>query len=162
MKRFLLFLLLITPLLSSAIAPSDASAWVGRPLTDNEVTACPWLVPCTIRGDQHVLVAHAWAKCTTPQLDINIPRGKIFQRWGKDLSNVTLRDFALSTFDLPLNKSVFSISACGYNADGVKTRYSYTDADALIDWVTQIAPFGIKLEDLLTDAEMEALLPITE
>ena len=161
MKKLFLFLLLsLVALSATAMTIEEAEAWVGRPLSSNETACVHLLKPVTVRGSVHVLVAHAWAEVPTNQLDNKIPRGKIIERWGKDLGDVTLQEFALITHACAENnKSVFSISACDYNAQGVKSRKTYTDADALIEWVEEIAPFGIKLTDLLTDEEMVVLLP---
>lgn len=136
-------------LFAQATTIEEAEAWMQRPLTELETTYIDLLVCATVDGDEHILYADASCIVNTPQMDNKIPRGQAKDRGWPDDVDFTLADFSLRSKDLPLNKTIFQVSAKDYSPELKQARRSYTSVDDLHIWITEIAPFGIKLSDLL-------------
>ena len=123
-------------------------------MTENELRFERLLKPATINGNEEVLVAHAWLHVDNDMLDAPIPSEKLAERWGEDGLEATLYDFALATVPVDATTSLLMLSAC----DKGGSRKSYTSADDLAVWVTEVEPFGYDEGDLLTDEEAMALI----
>jgi len=127
-------------------------------MTENEQRFERFLREATIKGGERVLVASAWAKCSTDLLTTPIPTAQAEARgWPADRT-FTLEDFALIAVHLDDGQSVFLLSAKDFSCEKAQVRREYTSADDLAVWVEEIAPFGLKEADLLTDAEARALI----
>lgn len=124
--------------------------------TPNEELYAPYMVECTVHTngvEAKVLVAHAWLEVNDAHLDVKIPAARILQRWNIVSEDVTLRDFALIVRNLEGPTSLIAMSARDFRGG----RKSWTTADDLHNWVTEVLPFGYKREDLLTDAQAGAM-----
>jgi hypothetical protein len=131
----------------------QAQAWVGRELTADETECVHLLVAGTVKENVRVLVANASCIVPTGQMSNKIPRGQAKDRGWPDNVDFTLRDFCLKSKDLEQSKSIFQVCARDYTKDGSINLVNYMTAEALMLWVNEIAPFGIKLIDLLDVAD---------
>ena len=139
----------------------ELEAWVGRVLSPSEELYEGFLVMSKVVGQVQVLVAHAWLLVQDAHLDVKIPPAQILKRWGVEMEDMTLSNFAMSIIDLEGPRSLMMISAFDAPRNGVpQPRRSYTTADNLHTWVGELLPFGYTADDLLTDAEAQALLPV--
>jgi len=137
----------------------QAQSWVGRDLTPNETELVAFLRGAIIKGDERVLVCSAWAKVEPSILDTPIPKSALDQVYGEDVVEaLTLREFSLLERIVEVeegdNYALFILSA-NYNVlPAGKSRVRYTNADDVKQWLGLTAPFGIGIDDLLTDAEV--------
>jgi len=138
----------------------ELEAWVGRPLDDEETLVEKFLVPATIRGSEHVLVAHGNLQVTASDLQQVVSDEFETARWGKTLSEpLKLIDFLLLP-PVELEDGTFIIVLSGRDING--GRKDYTSAWHLSMWLLGVAPSGYTIDDLLTDAEADELKPQPE
>lgn len=134
-------------------------------MTENEETYQAYLKEATVREkgvEKKVWVAHAWLEVQDAHLSVKIPDAQLMKRWGitaeelaeLDRGETTLADFTLKVVDLDGPTSLIMLSAPDLHG----SRRSWTSADDLHDWVTEVLPFGYKATDLLTDEEAVALM----
>jgi hypothetical protein len=137
-------------------------SYFGREPDENETALLKWLNKGVINGGENVPVFSAWGKVAPSLLNTNIPQEALDQVYGEGvIDELTLADFSLSEEvivpdgDLPF--ALFQLSA-NYNVlPKPKSRKRYTTAEDGAQWLELTKPFGVTIDNLLTDEEAQAL-----
>jgi len=106
------------------------------------------MLPNNIRG----VIPNISFICTTPQMDITIPKNFAKIRGWPDDQDFTLRQFVQFYKELPNNKTICQVSACDYRPDGKKTRYGTLTSDSAMIWDKGLAPY-VTFNDFLNISE---------
>ena len=128
----------------------QAEAWKGEALTDNEKLLVTFLSKGTIKGSERVLVCSAYGLVSPDLLDTAIPQSALDQVYGEgEVTNLTLRDFALSEAVISETEAWFSLSA-NYNVlPKGKSRKRYTNADDVAQWLGLTESFGVTIDNIV-------------
>jgi len=143
-----------------AETPEELSAWVGRPLTSNELALAEFEAPRRGRNSEHVLVCSGYGVIQSATTNTIVPQLAVDQVYGAGVvSNVPLHNFTLTCEQIPdSTNSVFVLSA-NYNlSPKPPTRKRYTCADDVMQWLGITGQYGVSITNILTVTEYQKLM----
>ena len=159
MKRLLLLITILTCSICSATTIEEATAWIAPDALTTDDVRFIKILDCKIgRNQTHILNATGYLHIQTAYLDQEVSKEMQEYRWNQTESGpVLLKDFLLLP-PVDLGDGTSIICLCSHDFNG--SRKSYTSSWFISMWMIGVAPFGYTDEDILDQAEMEALLPV--